>query len=121
MLRAHLADGRTLCFDLQNEKQAEEWLRHVRDSAFQATLRGLTIQHNGVMYSLPRPVGFHRVFLFAEQLPADEGQKFKGGERLTCQADEARVSVMTHKAQRAARVSLSKPGAQCYNPFEREM
>ena len=117
MLRAHLADGRTLCFDLQDERQAAEWLERVRDSSFQSALRGLTVQHNGVMYSLPAPIGFSRVFLSAELLQADKDQRFKGGERLICQADEARIVIMVHEAQRAARVSLSKTGQQCYNPI----
>jgi len=117
MLRAHLADGCTLCFDLQDERQAADWLRHVRSSKFQRKLRALTIQHRGVMYSLPKPSGYERVFMFAESLPANEKARFKGGYRLFCQVDDNRVSLMVHEAQRAARVSVSKTGQQCYNPL----
>lgn len=119
MLRVHLADGRTLRFDLGDERQAAEWLERARDHAFQASVRGITVQHNGVQYSMSRPAGFRRVWLFAESMPPDSEQKFKGGERIVGQADSVRAVVMVHDAQRAARVSLSKPGTQCYNPLER--
>lgn len=118
MLRVHLADGRTLHFDLKDERQAAEWLERVKDHAFQASLRGVTVQHNGAQYSVARPSGFGRVWMFAEALPPDPASKFKGGERATVQADEVRAVVMVHDAQRAARVSLSKTGQQCYNPVE---
>ncbi len=119
MLLVHLADGRTERLDLQDPEQASRWLRCAREARFQASIRGLCIQHNGVMYALPRPDGFDKIFLFAELLPADEDRKFKGGERLVCQADEMRVNVMVHQGQRATRVSLSKPGRECYNPLMR--
>lgn len=120
MLQVHLSDGRTLRFDLQDEQQAAAWLEQSRSGAFQASVRGLTIQHNGVQYSLPRPTGFKRLWLFAESLDPDTDQRFKGGERIVIQADDMRVVLMAHDAQRAARVSLSKPGTQCYNPTDRE-
>lgn len=119
MLRVHLADGRTLRFDLQDEQQAARWAEYAKNATFQQAIRGLTVQHNGVQYSLPRPDGFERVWLSAELLPPDQAQRFKGGERLICQADQSRMTLMAHDAQRAARVSLSKPGVQCYNPFDR--
>jgi hypothetical protein len=103
---------------LDNDGQADEWLGMVRDRTFQDQIRALTIQHNGVQYSLPTPPGFGRVFLFAEQLKPNGAQRFKGGERIVCQADDVRVTLMVHEAQRAARMSLSKIGTQCYNPIE---
>lgn len=116
MLRVHLTDGRTLCFDIGDAQQAAEWVKRARDYSFQAAVTGLTVQHNGVQYSLPRPVGFREVWFFAESLPSDESQKFKGGERLVCQADGTRVLVMAHSEQKAARVSLSKTGRMVYIP-----
>ena len=119
MLRVHLTDGRTLCFDIEDPRQAAEWLERAQDLGFQDTIRGLTVQHNGVQYSMPRPAGFARVWLFAEAMPPDPELKFKGGERIIGQADNVRAILMVHEAQRAARISLSKPGWQCYNPIER--
>lgn len=119
MLRAHLADGRTLRFDLASPSAAAKWLELVKDHRFQQQLRGLTVQHNGVQYSLPRPQGFRRVWLQAELLQPDPEHGVKGGERMIAQVDKVRVVVMAHSSQRAARVSLSNPGTQCYNPLER--
>lgn len=118
MLRVHLASGETLRFDLSDEDQAREWRDRAGDRAFQLDVRGLTVQHNGVQYSLTRPEGFGRVFLYAERLAPDEAQKFKGGERLVLQAGDVRLTMMVHEAQRAARVSLTKTGAVVYNPLE---
>lgn len=119
MLSVHLVDGQTLRFDLSSERQAEEWLERISDSAFQARVTGLTLQNNGTRFSLTRPGGYNRIWMFAERLPANPAQRFKGGERIICQADETRTTVMVHAEQKAARVSLFKPGMQCYNPVER--
>lgn len=117
MLRVHLTDGRTLRFDLSDERQASKWLEQIKDTTFQACVTGLTLQCNGTQLSLTRPGGYERVWMFAEHLPAVQEQRFKGGERIICQADETRTTVMVHAEQRAARVSLFKPGTQCYNPM----
>lgn len=120
MLRVHLADGTTLRFELSDESQAAEWIGLAGDWGFQSKIRALTIQHNGVQYSLPSPPGFERVFMYAEQLEPNGQQRFKGGERIVCQADNVRAILMVHDAQRASRLSLSKTGIQCYNPMVEE-
>ena len=117
MLRVHLTDGRTLRFDLKSERQAAKWLNSARDHKFQSEITGITIKHGGVSYSLSRPRGCGDVFLFAEYLVKNTAQKFKGGGRVVCQADDTRISLMVHEAQRAAHVSVSKTGQQCYNPI----
>lgn len=119
MLRVHLSDGRTLRFNLEDESEAERWRDSVADAKFQSSITGITTQHNGVGYSLSRPDGYSDIFMFAEHLPEDVPQKFKGGQRMICQADNARLVVMVHDAQRSARVSLSKPGVMRYNPLDR--
>lgn len=116
MLRVHLTDGRTLRFDLKDERHAAKWLRSARDLDFQSTITGITLKHGGVSYSLSRPRGCGNVFMFAEYLEENAAQKFKGGGRIICQADDTRINLMVHEAQRAAHVSLSKTGQQCYNP-----
>jgi hypothetical protein len=117
VLCVHLKDGRTLQFDLQDEAQARSWLDLARRDDFQNTIRGATLHSNGVQYSIPRPVGFRRIWLFAEYLESDASHRFKGGERLTVQLDGVRVTAMAHNEQRAVRVSLSRTGTQCYNPL----
>jgi hypothetical protein len=116
MLQVHLADGRTLKFDLQDEAQAREWLRQSSDFSFQAEVTGLTLRKNGFQYSVPRPQGFGRIWYFAEFLENDPTRRFKGGERVSVQIDDVRLVTMSHNEQRAVRVSLSKTGHQCYNP-----
>lgn len=117
MLRVHLSDGKTLSFDLSDSDKAREWLDLVRKTDFQESIRGMTIQHNGGSYSLSRPESFRHLWLFAEQLEPELSSKFKGGNRLVCQADDVRIAVMVHESQRAIRVGLTKTGAQCYNPI----
>lgn len=119
MLFVHLSNGQTIQFDLRNERDALEWLTRVRERSFQSEMRGLTLHHKGVSYSLSRPVGFNNVFMFAEYLPPNGGQKFKGGEKLICQCDKIRANVMIHEEQRAVRINVTNPGLQCYNPLSR--
>lgn len=118
MLSVHLSDGQTLSFDLKNDDQARLWLEKICSREFQSKIRAISIQKNKVQYSLPIPVDFERIFVFAENLLPDKDKKFKGGERIVCQADDIRLSMMVHSSQRASRVTLSKTGIQCYNPIE---
>lgn len=117
MLQVHLIDGRTLRFDLKDQRQADDWISKACEPEFQAAISGMTLLQNGVQYSFPRPHGFRKVWLFAEDLQPNEIRKFKGGERITGQADNVRVAVMVHNGQRAVRIGLSNPGFQCYNPI----
>jgi hypothetical protein len=120
MILVHLADGRTERYDLRDDRYAAAWMERIQESSFQDSIRAISVQQNGVMYAVARPVEFDRIHFFAESLPPNESQKFKGGERVYCHADEVRVSVMVHPGQRAARLCLSKPGRQCYIPWARE-
>jgi hypothetical protein len=117
VLLVHLANGNTEHFDLRSEEGVRKWTEFATMAKFQAQIRGLTVLINGVSYSLARPVGFDEVFCFAEWLEPNSGKKFKGGERVTCQAGENRIVLMAHEAQSAVRVSVSKVGRQCYNPI----
>jgi len=119
VLRVHLVDGRTLCLDLSDEQQASRWLDQVSDVKYQAAITGLTLQSNGTQHSLSKPNGYGRVWLFAEYMPPIHEQRFKGGERIICQADDSRAVVMVHAAQRASRISMSKTGDVVYNALER--
>lgn len=119
MLLVHLATGETKRFDLRDVCDVRAWLDKARSLEFQQTIRAMTVLLNGVSYSFARPDGFKGdVFSFAEWLEPDARRKFKGGERLTCQAGDVRVVLMAHDAQSAARVSISRTGRQCYNPLE---
>jgi hypothetical protein len=111
VLKVHVRDGRTLEVDLNDGSQVHEWLARFNDPAFQATITGLTVIQRGVQYSLPKPEGFRQATLTAEPVTAG-----KGGERVLLYADEVCVGMVVHNGQRAARVSVTKPGKRKYNP-----
>lgn len=91
-------------------------MRRLADPRFQATITGLTISHAGVQYSIPHPTGFEPVSFLAEYIEANGDRRIKGGERVTLLAGDVRASIMVHREQRAARVSLMRMGKQRYNP-----
>jgi hypothetical protein len=107
----------TTRIDLDDPEQAKEWLSRLKQRCFQEQITGLTIVDKGVQYSLTRPKGFNRVFFFAEVVEADPELKIKGGERITAQMDETKISLMVHNSQRAARLSAMKTGKLRFNPL----
>lgn len=116
MLKIHTRDGATTKVDLEDEAQAREWTHRLSDPRFQASITGLTVSHAGVQYSIPRPTGFEPVSFLAEHLEPNGDRRIKGGQRITLLAGDVRASVMVHREQRAARVSLLRIGKQRYNP-----
>lgn len=119
MLKVNLNDGSTLSYDLNNPADAAEWAANARNHSFQAQITGLTIALNGVSYSLPRPKDFgEEIFLFGEAIEADPERRVKGGEAVYCHAGDTQVVLMVHAAQRAARVDVTRPGKQRYNPLQ---
>lgn len=117
MLKVHTTDGKTVRLDLEDEQQAREWLLQLRDAEYQASITGLTVAYRGVQYSLPRPRGFNTLSYLAEYVAPDSSKKLKGGERVTCFADDVRVGLMVHKEQRAVRITLTKTGRQRFSPL----
>lgn len=118
MLWVHTADGQTEAINLDDEEQAQKWLERLRDPVFRDSISGLSVSHNGVTYSLPRPRNFQQVAMTVEAV--QEAGRNKGGERLLCFADEVRLAVMVHREQKATvRVSLSKPGRRRFDPERR--
>lgn len=91
-------------------------MRRWADPRFQETITGLTVSHQGVQYSIPRPQGFDPVSFHAECIDPDADRKIKGGERVVCMAGDVRATVMVHREQRAARVSLLRLGKQRFTP-----
>ena len=115
MLRVHLSDGRTLCFDLASEEAAAKWLHALRSTKLREQITALTVNLAGVSYTLKRPQHFRDVFMMAERV--EPAGKVKGGVRLVCQADNVRGSIMLHSAQRGCRIELAKTGRQQFNPL----
>jgi len=116
VFKVHFNDGTTRRIDLTDEEAARVWMRESSDPAFQARITGLTIERDGVTYSLPRPRDLRpdEVRLFVEDVPRDE--RVKGGERIVCTAGELRISLMVHAERRAARVDVSRDGRLRYSP-----
>ncbi len=116
MLKIHTRDGATTKVDLEDEGQAKEWMQRLSDPRFQASITGLTLSHAGVQYSIPRPTGFDPVSFLAELIEPNGDRRIKGGERITLLAGDVRASLMIHKEQRAARLSLFRMGKQRFSP-----
>jgi len=119
LLKIHLSNGKTLSFNLCEQANAKELMELFKAKDFQESIRGMTVLHKGVSYSLVRPTGFSDVFFLAEDVAADPESKIKGGERITCFVDNLRLGLMVHQAQRSVRVSVAKVGRQRYNPYLR--
>jgi len=118
MFWVHTADGRTEAVDPDDEAQAREWLERLKNPAFRESISGLSVSHNGITYAMPRPRNFRQVHMTVEVVK--EAGKNKGGQRLLCFADEARLAVMVHREQKATvRISLSKPGRRRFDPESR--
>jgi len=150
MIKLHTNDGQTNRIDLGDEQQAREWLKRLKDAAFQKTITGVSVLQKcgghfrcpacsrssklicshcgssanqvecgtGVQFSLSRPIGMDGVFYLVENIEPDKKTKTKGGEKVTCFAGENRLTLMVHRCQSAAKISLSKTGKQRFNPNE---
>ena len=120
MLKIHSKDGSTNNLDLADEEQAKLWLERLRNPEVQAKITGATLvgrNASPVQCSLIRPEGFTQVFYWPELLEPDGAMK--GGEKITCFADDVRITIMLHRAQPALRVSILKTGKQRFNPVLR--
>lgn len=71
---------------------------------------------SGAQYSLPRPNGFNRIFCQAEYIKPNKEKKIHGGEKIVCFCDDIQIGVMSHREQKAIRVSLAKPGFRRFSP-----
>lgn len=118
MLIVHLNDGRTIKVDGKDPSQLSEWLDMVSCASFQEKITGITVNNQGVSYSLPKPRDFRQVFMLAESISPESERGLKGAERITCNADNTSVSLTVYNSQRAARVDITRPGRQTFNPFQ---
>lgn len=71
----------------------------------------------GAQYSISRPTGVPGVFYQIEAVSPDREARIRGGEKIICFAGDIKVVLMSHIAQPAARITLSKIGKRRYNPF----
>lgn len=109
MLKVHLSTGETLRFDLGDPTDAERWITLSSKLDFQASISGLTIDHNGMSFSIPRPRSLDLCFL-AEKFPS-RGRS-KGAEKVSVNNADVRVDLTVHSGQRAGRVDIIRAGWQ---------
>jgi hypothetical protein len=119
MLHVHTSDGLTIAIDFADVDQTREWIEKMKNPAFVERITGISISDRGVMYSFTKPLGFQRIGFEIEKVEADQERKIKGGERLVCYADDVRITLMVHAAQRAVRVSMVKIGKRRFDPSAR--
>ena len=118
MLKIHLADGKTLSFELGDEAQRKAWEELSASNAFQATIRGVALLHNRTLHTMPLPKQF-KTLRFSAGLftsKASGGEKI-AGERVTCQADAVRVSITAYYTQtpKMVRVDVVRSGWQRFD------
>jgi len=132
MLKIHISDGQTVRIDLSDESQARELLAKLHSDRFQDSITGVSLVEThdvkarcrscgdkassqiGVQYSVSRPQAFRRVEYEVEHVP--EAGKVKGGERIVLYADDVCLSVMAHRSQPSARVTLARVGKRRFKP-----
>ncbi len=119
MLHVHTSDGLTIAIDFDDVDQTREWIEKMKNPAFVERITGISISDRGVMYSFTKPLGFRKIGFEIEKVEADQERKIKGGERLVCYADDVRITLMVHAAQRAVRVSMIKIGKRRFDPSAR--
>lgn len=147
MFKVQSKDGSTVHVDLNDESQARDILRRLRDPSQQAELTALTIaQPSRGRPRCPECSASGRFLcpkcgqvegeVHAQQIQytlarpegfhhvfmwpeaiEPDGGKVKGGECITCFVDDIRVQLMVHRSQPSIRVSLLKTGRQRYNPL----
>lgn len=131
-MKIHTADGQTHSIDLGDGEGARVWLRQFARADFQRSITGISLlarhaAHGkcrgcgsrvvlpfGVQYAVARPEDCRAVNFRVEGVDAGGG-----GERLILFADELRLTVMAHAGRASARVAISKPGLQRFDPFSR--
>lgn len=131
MLKIHTIDGETLRIDMADEEQAKRLLGQLRTHKFQNAITGVSLVEThtvrarcrcgerptsqiGVQYSVSRPQAFRSVEYELEYVSVDGGAK--GGERVVLYTDDVCLTMMAHRSQPSARVTLNKVGKRRFKP-----
>jgi hypothetical protein len=121
----HLKDGKTITFDL--EEGASEWQAKLARPDLQSQLTAVTIKmshrskgsgDSSVQYSVVKPQGFDGATQWFQVELVKPSGRIHGGERLDLFIGDVRVSLMAHKSQPAARISITRMGRRIFNPQE---
>lgn len=98
MLKVNFKDGTTLAFDLNKDDDVRQWLDWSQVQDFQERITGVGILHSKRFYAVPYPKNFKAVRLEADVLfsAGKDGVKRQTAERLTCYADEMKLSLLVY-------------------------
>lgn len=117
MIKVNMADGKTLSFDLKNEKELADWKLKCSDPQFQKSIRGVGIVHNTQWHAIPVPKKFKTVRYDAELIinpKAKDESKRLVGEKVMCYVDDIQFSLLVYYGNRPkmARIDVKKIGKQ---------
>ncbi len=117
MVKANMADGRTLSFDLKDEKENADWKQKCTDPSFQKSIRGVGIVHNTQWYAIPVPKKFKAIRYDADLIinnKAKDESKRLVGEKVMCYVDDILFSLLVYYGNRPkmARIDVKKIGKQ---------
>lgn len=110
MLRFNLQDGSTRSFNLADEAGKAAWNDVRNDQAFQAAIRGVTVECHGVSHALPVPAGFRARPLYDAELVAhDDGTPI--AVKVWYYVDKYQVTYTVYTgAKRVSRTDVRKVG-----------
>jgi hypothetical protein len=123
LIKLQFQDGRTVPIDLDDEQEAERWVKAFGDPAFQESIRGAVFhaKHSargkragervilpfGIQGSIPRPDSFSNVW-YEVEIVEHKGRRV--GERIVAFADDVRLTATSYHSQPAFRIELVKMG-----------
>lgn len=121
MLRANMRDGRTLSFDLADDKGRLEWEANQADPRFQQSITALAILHDRVLHTLPVPKRFRRIAYEATLIT--NGEDAAVAERIGCLADgvSVQLTVYLKASPRTTRVDVRRVGKPRWVPQGRAL
>lgn len=118
MIKLNFKDGTTLEFDLTKDDDRKQWVEWSSVKDFQDRITGIGVLHNKKYHALPFPRGFKKVRFHAELVYRKKKREKKLlGEKLTCHADNVKLSVLVYTYTNPpppilSRVDLDKIGKQ---------
>lgn len=118
MIKLNFKDGSTLEFNLSKKDDLKQWIEWSSVKDFQDRITGIGILHKKQFHTLPLPVGFRSINFQAELvIKKRRGVERLVGEKLTCHADNIKLSLLVYTydnppAPILSRIGLARVGKQ---------
>lgn len=97
MIKVNFKNGTTIDFDLDNEKDKDQFLSWLKAPDFQANVTAFGVIYNGKQHSLPLPRYFRRVRWYAESVfKKKKGKVRKIGERVIAHVDQIKICLLVY-------------------------